>query len=397
MKKIKNKEDLNKFVDKIKSQDGYKEPIAWAVARVEKSFLDEEKTLCANYAVINYKENYASFAVLFWALQECGIKVDTKGSEFVAKLDRDVVDKVLEIFDFLVDEVDGNSHKNLQNFMTIDEILSEDGEDNFCATFIFEDKAPKSVESVYLKLYLLSLGKVALRSLNLDGAFGVLPNVAWDLQSKPIELEWLKENEIWLKMSGAYPTILSVDKFPRFLSHIVPNDSVRVLDSSKVRLGAHLADGTTIMPGASYVNFNAGTTGKAMVEGRISSSVIVGDGSDIGGGASILGVLSGTSGNAISVGKRALLGANSVTGIPLGDDCIVDAGIAILEGTKIYISSVEAKKLQEANKEFKFDKEIFKGLELCNLNSLHFRQDSQSGKITASYNKKTVKLNENLH
>ena len=196
-------------------------------------------------------------------------------------------------------------------------------------------------------------------------------------------------------MKGWYPNIVSVDKFPRYLNHIIPSDNTRILDSAKVRMGAVLAPGTTVMPGASYINFNSGTTGPVMVEGRISSSVSVGDGSDVGGGASILGVLSGTNGNPISVGKRCLLGANSVTGVPLGDDCIIDAGIAILEGTKIYISDKEA--LEKVNPGFKFDKEIYKALELANLNGIHYRQNSQTGQITASISKRAIKLNADLH
>ena len=259
---------------------------------------------------------------------------------------------------------------------------------------LFEDEAPKSLEIVYLKLYLLSLKKVPLRSLNLNGAFSLLPNVAWS-DDKPIELEYLRQNEIELKMSGTFPKIDFVDKFPRFLAHIIPEDNTRILESSKVRMGAALAAGTTIMPGAAYVNFNAGTTGAVMVEGRVSSSVVVGEGSDIGGGASILGVLSGTSGNAISIGKACLLGANSVTGVPLGDNCIVDAGIAVLEGTKVLLKDKE--ELAKINPNFKFDKELYKASELANLNALHFRMNSQSGQITVSLNKKAVKLNEALH
>ena len=182
------------------------------------------------------------------------------------------------------------------------------------------------------------------------------------------------------------------------LSHIIPSDNAtRVLDSAKVRLGAHLAPGTVVMPGASYINFNAGTLGSVMVEGRISSSVRVGAGSDVGGGASILGVLSGTNGNPISVGEKCLLGANSTTGVPLGDGCIVDAGLAILEGTKVFISADNRKKLAQINKNFSFDKEIYKARELSGLNGLHFRQDSQSGQITAALSTRAIKLNENLH
>jgi 2,3,4,5-tetrahydropyridine-2-carboxylate N-succinyltransferase len=157
------------------------------------------------------------------------------------------------------------------------------------------------------------------------------------------------------------------------------------------------------MPGASYVNFNAGTTGAVMVEGRISSSVVVGKGSDVGGGASILGVLSGTNGNPVSIGENTLLGANSVTGIPLGDGCIVDAGIAILEGTKIGVSGVELAKISEANPKAKLKKAgtdelvFFKGLELAGLNGIHFRQNSVNGMIVATRSKREIKLNSELH
>lgn len=400
MNKIKNIDEFNKFVDEIKKSRFYKEPIAWAFGRVNIGIVDTKKTLSVDYAVVNYKENLGSAAVVLWALNECGVKLSLNDSEAVFEIDDKITKKVLSIFEFLKDEAEGNKHKNLQNLMVINEILtnSEYGDENhFCVTFLFSDEKPKSVASVYLKLYLLSLGKVELRSINLDGAFGVLPNVAWDEFAKPVELEWLRENEIFLKMSGAYPVISSVDKFPRFLNHIIPDDSIRILDATKVRMGAQIANGTTVMPGASYINFNAGTTGKVMIEGRVSSSVIVGEGTDIGGGASILGVLSGTSGNPISVGKRCLLGANSVTGIPLGDDCIVDGGIAILEGTKVYIDEKNRTLLSKINPNFNFKNEIYKAKELANLNGLHFRQNSQTGQITASLSKKAVKLNKDLH
>ena len=263
-------------------------------------------------------------------------------------------------------------------------------------------KKPLSPEAVYLKLYALSTGKAPLRSVNLTGAFGVLENVAWSF-GQPLELDWLRMHEIEMKLLGEYPLIESVDKFPRFLSHIIPANNTRILDTSKVRMGAQLHAGTTIMPGASYVNFNAGTTGAVMVEGRISSSVVVGRGSDVGGGASILGVLSGTNGNPVSIGENTLLGANSVTGIPLGDGCIVDAGIAILEGTKIGMSASVLAKIAEANPKAKLKKAgkeemvFFKGLELAGLHGIHFRQNSVNGMIIATRSKREIKLNSELH
>jgi len=155
------------------------------------------------------------------------------------------------------------------------------------------------------------------------------------------------------------------------------------------------------MPGASYINFNAGTTGSVMVEGRISSSAIVGKGSDVGGGASILGVLSGTDGNPITIGENTLLGANSVTGIPLGDGCIVDAGIAILEGTKIGINPAQVSKIKEVNPSFTCkdsnDIEFVKGLDLAGFNGVHFRQNSTNGMIIALRSQREVVLNSDLH
>lgn len=393
---IKNLEDLKKFTDEIRSQAGYKDPIAFAIGRSIKG--KSAKTISVNYAVVNMNENYGSAAVLSWAIEKNGIKIDNSGSEFVAPINSAITADALNVFDFLLDECEGDKHKNVQNLLVVDEILNDGEMENdveFIVTFLYSDDAPKSVEAVYLKLYLLSLNKAEIRSLNLNGAFGLLPNLAWDSDGNPHELDHLRENEIWLKMKGWYPNIVSVDKFPRYLNHIIPSDNTRILDSAKVRMGAVLAPGTTVMPGASYINFNSGTTGPVMVEGRISSSVSVGDGSDVGGGASILGVLSGTNGNPISVGKRCLLGANSVTGVPLGDDCIIDAGIAILEGTKIYISDKEA--LEKVNPGFKFDKEIYKALELANLNGIHYRQNSQTGQITASISKRAIKLNADLH
>lgn len=393
---IKNLDDLKKFTDEIRSQAGYKDPIAFAIGRSIKG--KSAKTISVNYAVVNMNENYGSAAVLNWAIEKNGIKIDNSGSEFVAPINSAITADALNVFDFLLDECEGDKHKNVQNLLVIDEILNDGEMENdveFVVTFLYSDDAPKSVEAVYLKLYLLSLNKAEIRTLNLNDAFGLLPNLAWDSDGNPHELDHLRENEIWLKMKGWYPNIVSVDKFPRYLNHIIPSDNTRILDSAKVRMGAVLAPGTTVMPGASYINFNSGTTGPVMVEGRISSSVSVGDGSDVGGGASILGVLSGTNGNPISVGKRCLLGANSVTGVPLGDDCIVDAGLAILEGTKVYINDKEA--LKKVNPEFKFDKEIYKAIELSNLNGIHYRQNSQTGQITASISKRAIKLNADLH
>ncbi|EIE1465467.1 tetrahydrodipicolinate N-succinyltransferase N-terminal domain-containing protein [Campylobacter upsaliensis] len=385
---INTKEDFLLLVKQIEQKANYKKPYAFGIARLDRGQLNKNKILQANFALINYEQNYASAAIMLEAFARRGVELDFSKSEFVGLLKLEDIDFALSCFKPFLEE---EGHKNIDLLKIIKDKFKDD---EFAFVCLFEDQAPLSVESVYLKLYLLSSKKVPLRGLNLNGAFGLLHNVAWS-EDKPIELEYLRENEMRLKMSKQYPKIDFIDKFPRFLAHIIPEDNTRILESSKVRMGAALAAGTTIMPGASYVNFNAGTTGACMVEGRISSSAIVGEGSDIGGGASILGVLSGTSGNAISVGKACLLGANSVTGIPLGDNCIIDAGIAVLEGTKFLLKDKE--ELQKVNLGFDFNKEIYKGIELKNLNALHFRQDSISGAMIVGFNKKAITLNAALH
>ena len=395
-----NSEAFANFVEAYKRGKTWREPLGFGIARVDRGQKNSEKILQATYPTINWKENYGSAAVFMAALEESGVTVDNSESEFVSEISREFIENAKALFRPYLEEAVGEAHKNVQVIKAIDELFSSEVVDDthaFKVVFLFADEAPKSVESVYLKLYALSLGKAELRGVNLNGAFGILENVAWS-GNMPIELAWLRENEIALKVDGMYPEITSVDKFPRYLQHIIPADNTRILDTSKVRMGAQLHAGTTVMPGASYVNFNAGTTGPVMVEGRISSSAVVGSGSDVGGGASILGVLSGTDGNPITIGQNTLLGANSVTGIPLGDGCIIDAGVAILAGTKVIIDTDEFKKIKEANPDWDAeDTDVFKGAKLAGLNGIHFRQDSISGEIKAFRSTREVKLNEELH
>ncbi len=388
-------EEFKKLVAETTSQEGYREPLAFGIARVDRGQKNAEKVLQASFGLINWKENFGSAAVFIRALQEAKINVDFSGTEFVATINDNFVQNAMAAFAPYAAEATGDAHKNVQVIKTL--AAMEDIGKDFRIVFLFEDAAPQSVEAVYIKLYALSLRKAELRKVNLNGAFGILSNVAW-VGNTPYELDYLRENEIEMKMNGTYPAVDSVDKFPRFLQHIIPDDNTRILDASKVRMGAQLAAGTTVMPGASYINFSAGTLGPVMVEGRISSSAIVGSGSDVGGGASILGVLSGTDGNPISIGENTLLGANSVTGLPLGDGCIVDAGVTILAGTKIKIAPEELEKIKAANPDAKLDnKTTFKGEELQGLNGIHYRQNSTTGEIIARRSTREVKLNEDLH
>jgi 2,3,4,5-tetrahydropyridine-2-carboxylate N-succinyltransferase len=392
---INSTEEFKTLVAEITAQEGYREPIAFGIARVDRGQKNADKVLQANYPLINWQENYGSAAIFIKALQEAKYEIDYTGSEFVTTINDEFIANAMAAFAPYIGEATGEAHKNVQVIKTL--AAMEDVAKNFRITFLFEDEAPQSVEAVYLKLYALSLGKVELRSVNLNGAFGILSNVAW-VGNTPYELAYLRENEIEMKLNGTFPTVDSVDKFPRYLQHIIPADNTRILDSSKVRMGAQLAAGTTVMPGASYINFNAGTLGAVMVEGRISSSAIVGSGSDIGGGASILGVLSGTDGNPISIGENTLLGANSTCGIPLGDACILDGGLAIFAGTKVKITPEQLALINEANPQANLtEKEIFRADELQGLNGLHFRQDSTTGEVIVRRSTREVKLNADLH
>jgi len=395
---INTTEEFKTFVEEVKSTQGYKDPIAFGICRIDSSQLDNDKVLQATYPLINWNENFGSAAVFIAALKACGIEVDNTQSEVSCNIDFKFVKECMNTFNPYLPEAYGDAHKNVQVIIQLFQLLTDEGmtEGEFRVVFLFEDAACVSVEATYLKLYALSQAKAELRTVNLNGAFGALPNVAWQ-GNTPIDLDYLRVNEIELKLRNEYPDVDFVDKFPRFLQHIIPADNTRILETGKVRFGAQLHAGTTVMPGASYINFNAGTTGSVMVEGRISSSAIVGAGSDVGGGASILGVLSGTDGNPISVGENTLLGANSTCGIPLGDACIIDAGLSILEGTKLSIEAGELTKLNEANPGANLTGDIFKGKELSSLNGLHFRQDSITGKMTVRRSTREIKLNADLH
>lgn len=333
-----------------------------------KTSYKSDETIYSNYLVVDSDANYE------FKFHECG----------TFEASKDVMHKYLNLVP------DGSRLKEV-----ITKIVKLDDFAKFKLVIASANSPLTTVEEVYLKLNALSQRLAKPRELNLDGAFGILKNLAWS-GNVPYELEYLRENEIDLKLDDKYPNIDYVDKFPRYLHSIIPDDNTRILNSSNVRFGAYVSAGTTVMPGASYINFNAGTLGSSMVEGRISSSVIIGEGSDIGGGASILGVLSGTSGNPIGIGKNCLLGANSVTGIPLGDGCIVDAGIAVLEGSKIEMSDSDYAKLKEINSNLP-KQDVYKGKELQLVNGAHFRIDSLKGKLIVKRSSKEIKLNKNLH
>lgn len=248
---------------------------------------------------------------------------------------------------------------------------------------VSDDIPPSSVPEAYLKLHLISLRLIKPNETNLDGIFGILPNVAWT-SIGPVDVEELAEKINENKIKGSPIKVFSLDKFPSLLDYVSLID-VRIADASRVRLGAYLGAGTTVMH-EGFVNFNAGTLGEAMVEGRISQGVVVDENSDIGGGASTMGTLSGGNNIKISIGKNCLLGANSGLGIPLGDRCTIEAGLYLTSGAKIEM-------LDETGKIV----ESLKAKELSNKTDLLFIRNSLTGAIQCKKNLNVNKLNEDLH
>ena len=240
------------------------------------------------------------------------------------------------------------------------------------------DSPPADVPDAYLRLHLLSHRLAAPRTINLDGVFGILNNVVWTNYG-PCQVEGFETVRMALQRGGPV-TVYGIDKFPRMVDYVVPS-GVRVADADRVRLGAHLAPGTTVMH-EGFVNFNAGTLGTSMVEGRISGGVIVGDGSDVGGGASIMGTLSGGGKEQVTVGSRCLIGANAGIGISLGDDCVVEAGTYITAGSKITLA----------------DGSVVKAATLSGRSNLLFVRNSVSGALEARTRAgQGIDLNASLH
>ena len=245
------------------------------------------------------------------------------------------------------------------------------------------DAAPAGTADAYLRLHLLSTRLAAPNTINLDGIFASLPNVVWTNHG-PCAVADFESVRLRLRSRGPV-TVFGVDKFPRMTDYVLPS-GVRIADAGRVRLGAHLAEGTTVMH-EGFVNFNAGTLGTSMVEGRISAGVVVGDGTDVGGGASIMGTLSGGGKEKITLGERVLLGANSGVGISIGDDSVVEAGLYITAGTRVSLLFADSSEPRQV-----------KAAELSGVPNLLFRRNSLTGAVEAlPRNGRTVELNSALH
>ena len=250
-------------------------------------------------------------------------------------------------------------------------------------TILASDDPPKSVPEAYLKLHLLSHRLVHPHGVALAGIFGVLPNVAWT-SAGAVDLNELAQKQLQARLRGELLEVMSVDKFPKMTNYVVPS-GVRIAHTARVRLGAYLGEGTTIMH-EGFVNFNAGTEGPGMVEGRISAGVFVGAGSDLGGGCSTMGTLSGGNDVVISIGKGCLIGANAGVGIPLGDRCTVEAGLYVTAGSVISVLDDKGQLVRKV-----------KARDLAGKSDLLFRRNSQNGALEALSNKSAIELNADLH
>ncbi|MBX8530427.1 2,3,4,5-tetrahydropyridine-2,6-dicarboxylate N-succinyltransferase [Pseudomonas cichorii] len=251
------------------------------------------------------------------------------------------------------------------------------------ATLLAEDAPLTSTPEAYLKLHLLSHRLAKPHGLNLAGIFPLLPNVAWTSQGA-VDLAELAERQLEARLKGELLEVFSVDKFPKMTDYVVPS-GVRIADSARVRLGAYVGEGTTVMH-EGFVNFNGGTEGPGMIEGRVSAGVFVGKGSDLGGGCSTMGTLSGGGNIVIKVGEGCLIGANAGIGIPLGDRNTVEAGLYITAGTKVAL-------LDENNELVK----VVKARDLAGQTDLLFRRNSQTGAVECKTHKSAIELNEALH
>ena len=379
--------DFKKYVEKVEAQKKYTRPLAYGLG-IRKSKGD--KTLEVFFPSVNYNSAFGTAAVL----QDI-TKFKGKQNGY-AVLSKEDLQKAFDQFEAFHGEIEKhpnitliqqllNNYKEVKGYQTTEVI----------AYFLFDKDQPveNAVEG-YFKVQCLSQLHVQPHGINCSGIFGKMNNIAWTSKG-PILPEDLAEERIKATFQGEELVVSHVDKFPYLVNFGVPN-GVRVVSGSQARLGAHLSPGTTIMP-AGYVNFNAGTLGSAMIEGRVSGGVVVGNKSDIGGGASIMGTLSGGNKNVISIGENCLLGANAGTGISLGDGCTVAAGVYITAAAKVSLYNKNKQPVNLAGTIVKEGENVVKGMDLNGKSYMLYYNDSQTGKLTARPNTKVIELNESLH
>lgn len=380
-------EEFKAHVQSIEEKADYHRPLAFGLGvRRRKG----EKTLDVTFPHINYETNYGSAAVF---ADVSGFSGNSNG---YALLDKSQLEAAYSVFAPFHSESTG--HQNMQvlrqlvdayrlseGYATVDVVIY----------YLFDGSQPvQNPEEAYFKLQCLSQRCVQPHGINVNGAFGALNNIAWTNYGPilPEDVSSLRLNYLF----GERPLQVShIDKFPYLVDYHLPS-GCRITSNSQVRLGAHLGEGTTVMP-AGYINFNAGTLGNAMVEGRISAGVVVGKDSDLGGGASIMGTLSGGNKNVISIGEKCLLGANAGTGISLGFGCTIEAGLYITGGMKIYLYDKENNPVNIEGSVVEDGQNIVKALELNGRDKMLFIQDSRTGRVLCKPNPKTIELNAALH
>ena len=383
---IKTTEDFTKLTEEIEQRPGYSRPVAFGlgVRRIK-----GEKVLDVTFPLINFKANFGTAAILFDTI---GFKPETNCATVVSK------DQLKSAYNkFAPFHHDFASHQNvalLKNLLEADTMPPYYGERDLILYVMYNmDKGVDNATEAYFKLQCISQRLVKPHELCLDGVFGKLNNIAWTNKG-PILVEDIQAEQTKALLSEPL-RVSHVDKFPYMINYTVPAGT-RVVAGSQVRLGAHLGEGTTVMP-AGYINFNAGTLGNAMIEGRVSGGVVVDKDSDIGGGASIMGTLSGGNSHVISIGSKCLMGANAGTGISLGDGCTIGAGAYITAGSKISYYNENGEAIDLDGKQVTEGENVFKGALFSGRKNLLFLVDSQSGKITARPNPKMIQLNEDLH
>jgi 2,3,4,5-tetrahydropyridine-2-carboxylate N-succinyltransferase len=367
---------FKELVARVEAHPDYCPPLAFglAICHVDKdgAFLD------AYFAVPNFKENYGTAAVL----ADCFGYLSGNASYTVTN------PQMMRIVDAFAEfEGDGKKHANIELIKSISHIPGQMPNLRVVATFIGqaeEDMKPASVPDVYLRLHLLSYRRVLPNQIGTtpSAIMPFLPNVAWTSEG-PVAADEANGRILDARTRGRNLRVYGVDKLPHMCDYVVPS-GVRIADTARVRLGAYLGVGTTVMP-AGFVNFNAGTRGKAMIEGRVSQGVLVGDGSDLGGGSSTQGTMSGGSNVVVSIGERSLIGALAGVGISLGDDCIVAAGVYVMPSSDVEV-------YDSARKLLRFSK----AHELSGENGLLFVRDGD-GTLEVHPNKKAVTLNPLLH
>jgi 2,3,4,5-tetrahydropyridine-2,6-dicarboxylate N-succinyltransferase len=385
---IRTVDEFGTKVADIEASSGYKRPIGFAIGVRRRR---GDVTMDVTFPIINFEESYGTAAIVSDVL---GV---THGQNSISEVSSEQLQEIYNKFLPFHPEID--KHPNVHNFKSLLR-ASENGSWGYAtkdivAYFLFDgSQAVESAEEAYFKLTALSQRKVQPHGLCLDGAFGKLANIAWTNYG-PILPQDIDGERLKHLFSDKSLTVTHVDKFPYLVNYHIPSGT-RIASGSQVRLGAYLGEGTTVMP-AGYVNFNAGTEGNAMVEGRVSAGVFVAKGTDIGGGASIMGTLSGGNNHVISVGEKCLLGAMAGTGISLGFGCTIAAGAYVTAGSKISLYDAANKPVDIDGQSVSEGENVVKGAELSGKDKLLFLQDSQSGKLICKPNPKTIELNAQLH